>query len=121
MSSYQVFRIILQTLALSNWQTRGISFNPQVSPQDLIPLLYPSCQLCLEAYHQAYEVVFVDESGLNVLAELSCARYSWLQHEAAQALAILNSHSPSAFQALFMKPLSPQLTFDMLITYLITH
>ena len=71
----------------------------------------------MDVFHDAFEVVFVDGSGLNIFAELSIERYRWMQHEASLALRNLDNLSTNEFQALFMTPLPPEMKFDVLCRY----
>lgn len=75
---------------------------------------YFHLQMSLDVYHRVYDVVFVDESGLNIFAELSKDRYRWIQHEASLALRNLDNQTTSGFQALFMTSITPRLKFDIL-------
>ena len=99
MSSYQVFRVALQHLVSTDWTEKGFHFGPC----DLAP------------FHSAYEVVFVDSSGLlNLCADVSKERYRWLQHEAGLALELLDDTASQGFEALFMKPVPLHHKFDVL-------
>ena len=103
MSCYQIFRVLMLQLTSSDWTTAGFFSTPLSSS--------PSH----EAFHSAYDVVFVDSSGmLNVCADMSKERYRWLQHEAAIALRLLDDSTPHGFKALFMRPVPLEHKLDVL-------
>ena len=106
MSCYQIFRVLLQHLSSTDWTTAG--FLPT-------HLSVTSSAMSLEAFHSAYNVVFVDASGLlNVCADVGKGWYLWLQHEAALALKLLDDPTPHGFEALFMRPMPLELKWDIL-------
>ena len=113
MSCYQIFRLLLQHICTSSWTTSGFL----APPSSALPT--PS-QPPLSSFHTAYEVVFVDSSGLlNVCASVSREKYWWLQHEASLALKLLDASSTQAFQALFMTPMPVEHTFDVLYRWVL--
>ena len=80
------------------------------------PFLLPVyIQPSLQSFHAAFDVVFLDSTGLlNLCGEMSGDRFHWLSHEAAIALGLLDDPTTNGFQQLFMKPHPPELKFDVL-------
>lgn len=106
MSCYQIFRVGLQQLASTDWTEKGLCSAPS------IPSERPSS---LPVFHSAYDVVFLDSSGvLNLCADVSKERYRWLKHEASLALGFLDDHTSQGFEALFMRPVPMEQKFDLL-------
>ena len=69
----------------------------------------------MEAFHQSFEVVFLDSSGvLNLTASMSRSKYLQLKHEARQALALLDDSTPLGFRSLFLQQVPMLLKFDVL-------
>ena len=57
----------------------------------------------------------MDPSGwCNLTANMSAARYRWLQNEAALAMKLLDDSAVNGFEKLFMSPVSFVEKFDML-------
>ena len=102
MSCYQIFRVVLQQLASTDWTTKGFHTSPHLPTDCSLP-----------AFHSAHEVVFLDSSNLlNLCACVSKDHYRWLKQEAVLALELLDS--AAGFQSLFMRSLPVQQKFDML-------
>ncbi|XP_058720347.1 nucleolar protein 6 isoform X2 [Poecile atricapillus] len=103
MSGYQVLRSTLQFLAATDLSVTGISL-----AQDADPSL-PS----LDDFHQAFEVVFVDPSGLvNLCADMTASKYHQVQFEAKHSMEILDDRMVDGFQVLLMTPKPMLRTFD---------
>ncbi|NXG08518.1 NOL6 protein, partial [Sakesphorus luctuosus] len=103
MSGYQVLRSTLQFLATTDLSVTGISLVKDVDPS--LPLL--------EDFHQAFEVVFVDPSGLvNLCADMTASKYHQVQFEAKQSMEMLDDRMVDGFQALLMTPKPMLRTFD---------
>lgn len=116
MSCYQIFRVLLQQLTSADWTTVGFFSNPLSTTSSASPSspLSSSCP-SLEAFHSAYDVVFVDSSGfLNLCADMGKEQYHWLQHEAAIALQLLDDSTPRGFEALFMRAVPLEHKIDVL-------
>ncbi|XP_062482635.1 nucleolar protein 6 [Pezoporus occidentalis] len=93
MSGYQVLRSTLQFLATTDLTVTGISLVKDVDPS--LPVL--------DDFQQAFEVVFVDPSGLvNLCADMTASKYHQVQFEARYSMEILDDRMVDGFQALLM-------------------
>ncbi|XP_065520202.1 nucleolar protein 6 isoform X2 [Lathamus discolor] len=93
MSGYQVLRSTLQFLATTDLSVTGISLVKDVDPS--LPVL--------DDFQQAFEVVFVDPSGLvNLCADMTASKYHQVQFEARYSMEILDDRMVDGFQALLM-------------------
>ncbi|NXV02226.1 NOL6 protein, partial [Cettia cetti] len=103
MSGYQVLRSTLQFLATTDLSVTGISLAKDADPS--LPVL--------DDFHRAFEVVFVDPSGLvNLCADMTASKYHQVQFEAKCSMEILDDRMVDGFQVLLMT-LKPMLrTFD---------
>ncbi|XP_063151962.1 nucleolar protein 6 [Candoia aspera] len=103
MSGYQVLRNALHFLATTDLTTSGISLSKDREP------IVPS----LTDFHQAFQVVFVDSSGLvNLCADMTANTYKQIQFEARQSMEILDDKTVDGFQLLFVTPKPLIRTFD---------
>ncbi|NXI88521.1 NOL6 protein, partial [Rhipidura dahli] len=103
MSGYQVLRSTLQFLATTDLSMTGISLAKDDDPS--LPVL--------EDFHQAFEVVFVDPSGLvNLCADMTASKYHQVQFEAKRSMEILDDRMVDGFQVLLMTPKPMLRTFD---------
>uniref|UniRef100_A0A8C9NV88 Nucleolar protein 6 n=1 Tax=Serinus canaria TaxID=9135 RepID=A0A8C9NV88_SERCA len=81
MSGYQVLRSALQFLSTTDLSVTGISLAKDADPS--LPVL--------DDFHQAFEVVFVDPSGLvNLCADMTASKYHQVQFEAKRSMEILD-------------------------------
>uniref|UniRef100_A0A8D2MV52 Nucleolar protein 6 n=1 Tax=Zonotrichia albicollis TaxID=44394 RepID=A0A8D2MV52_ZONAL len=95
MSGYQVLRSTLQFLATTDLSVTGISLAKDADPS--LPVL--------DDFHQAFEVVFVDPSGLvNLCADMTASKYHQVQLEAKRSMEILDDRMVDGFQVLLMTP-----------------
>ncbi|XP_065716662.1 nucleolar protein 6 [Patagioenas fasciata] len=103
MSGYQVLRSTLQFLATTDLSVTGITLAKDADVS--LPVL--------DDFHQAFEVVFVDPSGLvNLCADMTASKYHQVQFEARRSMEILDDRMVDGFQALLMT-MKPMLrTFD---------
>ncbi|KFW72430.1 Nucleolar protein 6, partial [Pygoscelis adeliae] len=93
MSGYQVLRSTLQFLATTDLSVMGISLAKDVDAS--LPVL--------DDFHQAFEVVFVDPSGLvNLCADMTASKYHQVQFEAKRSMEILDDRTVDGFQVLLM-------------------
>uniref|UniRef100_A0A8C0B8F3 Nucleolar protein 6 n=1 Tax=Buteo japonicus TaxID=224669 RepID=A0A8C0B8F3_9AVES len=93
MSGYQVLRSTLQFLATTDLSVTGISLAKDVDAS--LPVL--------DDFHQAFEVVFVDPSGLvNLCADMTASKYHQVQFEAKRSMEILDDRMVDGFQVLLM-------------------
>ncbi|NWS41074.1 NOL6 protein, partial [Probosciger aterrimus] len=93
MSGYQVLRSTLQFLATTDLSVTGISLVKDVDPSLPVP----------DDFQQAFEVVFVDPSGLvNLCADMTASKYHQVQFEARYSMEILDDRMVDGFQALLM-------------------
>ncbi|XP_009473021.1 PREDICTED: nucleolar protein 6, partial [Nipponia nippon] len=93
MSGYQVLRSTLQFLATTDLSVTGISLARDVDAS--LPVL--------DDFHQAFEVVFVDPSGLvNLCADMTASKYHQVQFEAKRSMEILDDRMVDGFQVLLM-------------------
>ncbi|KAM6289835.1 nucleolar protein 6 [Aegotheles albertisi] len=103
MSGYQVLRSTLQFLATTDLSVTGISLAKDVDPS--LPVL--------DDFHQAFEVVFVDPSGLvNLCADMTASKYHQVQFEAKRSMEILDDRMVDGFQVLLMTAKPMLRTFD---------
>ncbi|XP_066470854.1 nucleolar protein 6 [Tiliqua scincoides] len=103
MSGYQVLRSVLQFLATTDLCTAGISL---LKDEDAsLPTLTD--------FHKAFQVVFVDPSGLiNLCADMSAATYKQIQFEAKHSMELLDDKTVDGFQLLLMTPKPLLRAFD---------
>uniref|UniRef100_A0A8D2Q7D4 Nucleolar protein 6 n=1 Tax=Varanus komodoensis TaxID=61221 RepID=A0A8D2Q7D4_VARKO len=95
MSGYQVLRNALQFLATTDLSQSGIS----LAKEDDVTL--PT----LADFHKAFQVVFVDPSGLvNLCADMTVNTYRQVQFEAKRSMEVLDDKTVDGFQLLFMTP-----------------
>ncbi|NXI45898.1 NOL6 protein, partial [Galbula dea] len=93
MSGYQVLRSTLQFLATNDLSVMGISLANDVDAS--LPVL--------DDFHKAFEVVFVDPSGLvNLCADMTASKYHQVQFEAKCSMEILDDRMVDGFQVLLM-------------------
>ncbi|NXT35119.1 NOL6 protein, partial [Pelecanoides urinatrix] len=93
MSGYQVLRSTLQFLATTDLSVTGISLAKDADTS--LPVL--------DDFHQAFEVVFVDPSGLvNLCADMTASKYHQVQFEAKCSMEILDDRMVDSFQVLLM-------------------
>uniref|UniRef100_A0A8C4UBK7 Nucleolar protein 6 n=1 Tax=Falco tinnunculus TaxID=100819 RepID=A0A8C4UBK7_FALTI len=103
MSGYQVLRSTLQFLATTDLSVMGISLVKDVDAS--LPVL--------DDFHQAFEVVFVDPSGLvNLCADMTASKYHQVQFEAKRSMEILDDRMVDGFQVLLMTAKPMLRTFD---------
>ncbi|XP_037758365.1 nucleolar protein 6 isoform X1 [Chelonia mydas] len=103
MSGYQVLRSVLQFLATSDLSATGISLSKDSD----------SSLPTLADFHQAFEVVFVDPSGLvNLCADMTASKYKQVQFEAKRSMEVLDDRTVDGFQLLLMTPKPLIRTFD---------
>ncbi len=70
----------------------------------------------LSAFHSAYDVVFVDSTGLlNLCADMSVEQFMQLCHEAQLSMQFLDSAAGNVFDSLFMRPVNFVEKFDTLV------
>ncbi|XP_076032769.1 nucleolar protein 6 Mat89Ba [Oratosquilla oratoria] len=105
-SGYQVFRSALVALSTGDWTTEGLSMAGQP----------PEGGPTLQQFHEAYEVVFVDNTGfVNLAAMLSRADFCRLKHEAGRALQVLDRHTEDNFEMLFISRVDFLQSFDQIL------
>ncbi|KAM6227048.1 LOW QUALITY PROTEIN: nucleolar protein 6 [Spheniscus humboldti] len=93
MSGYQVLRSTLQFLATTDLSVTGISLVKDVDAS--LPVL--------DDFHQVFEVVFVDPSGLvNLCADMTASKYHQVQFEAKRSMQTLDDRTVDGFQVLLM-------------------
>ncbi|XP_015703764.1 nucleolar protein 6 [Coturnix japonica] len=103
MSGYQVLRNVLQFLATTDLSVTGISLAKDTD----------TCLPALADFHHAFEVVFVDPSGLvNLCADMTASKYHQVQFEAKCSMEILDDRMVDGFQALLMTSKPMLRTFD---------
>ncbi|XP_067386974.1 nucleolar protein 6 isoform X2 [Emydura macquarii macquarii] len=103
MSGYQVLRSVLQFLATTDLTATGISLSKDA--ESSLPTLAD--------FHQAFEVVFVDPSGLvNLCADMTASKYKQVQFEAKRSMEVLDDRRVDGFQLLLMTPKPLIRTFD---------
>ena len=79
-------------------------------------LVFVFFQPPMEVFHQAFEVVFLDSSGvLNLTASMSRSQYLRFKHEAQQAVILLGDSTPFGFQSMFLRQVPMLLKFDVLL------
>uniref|UniRef100_A0A8C8S5Z8 Nucleolar protein 6 n=1 Tax=Pelusios castaneus TaxID=367368 RepID=A0A8C8S5Z8_9SAUR len=103
MSGYQVLRSVLQFLATTDLSATGISLSKDA--ESSLPTLAD--------FHQAFDVVFVDPSGLvNLCADMTASKYKEVQFEAKRSMEVLDDRTVDGFQLLLMTPKPLVRTFD---------
>ncbi|KYO18444.1 nucleolar protein 6 [Alligator mississippiensis] len=103
MSGYQVLRNVLQFLATTDLSVAGISLSKGADGS--LPTLAD--------FQQAFEVVFVDPSGLvNLCADMTASTYKQVQFEAKHSMDVLDDKTVDGFQLLLMTTKPLLRTFD---------
>nr|XP_020652113.1 nucleolar protein 6 [Pogona vitticeps] len=103
MSGYQVLRNTLQFLATTDLSCSGIRLS-----KDEEATLHS-----LSDFHGAFQVVFVDPSGLvNLCADMTASTYKQVQFEAKRSMEVLDDKTVDGFQLLLMTPKPWIRTFD---------
>ncbi|XP_015283672.1 PREDICTED: nucleolar protein 6 [Gekko japonicus] len=103
MSGYQVLRNVLQFLASTDLTTSGISLSKDGDGS--LPTLTD--------FHRAFQVVFVDSSGLvNLCADMSASKYKQIQFEAKHSMEVLDDRTVDGFQLLLITRKSLIHAFD---------
>lgn len=103
MSSYQIFKIIIKSLAESDWHKRGLSY-------------YEDSADKLSMFQEHFPVVFLSPSGnLNLCYNITIDLYNRLRHEALLSQEILAKNSQETFELLFLKKLDFINKFDVLV------
>jgi len=93
MSSYQIFRLLLNFLATSDLSRKGISLCKE--QEEKVPT---------KDFHAVFDVVFVDQTGyLNLMANVDNLTYTMVKDQAKISLEILDNISINAFECLFIK------------------
>nr|CAD7588547.1 unnamed protein product [Timema genevievae] len=104
-SSYQVVRATWVYLAQSDWTNFGASL---AEPSMGTPPV--------SAFHQYFEVVFVDSTGYcNLCANMSKETYERVKREADLAVKCLDNPNINSFQVLFMTPVPFYRQYDHII------
>ncbi|XP_048255650.1 nucleolar protein 6-like isoform X1 [Haliotis rufescens] len=104
MSSYQVMRNTLVSLASTDWAT-----SPPSMCRDKSDLLRPS----LHTFQEHCDIVFLDPSGyLNLCCNITQAVYRRVRHEADLAIKCLEGTEANTFETLLLKPVSFIRKFD---------
>ena len=95
MSSYQIFRIALHTIATTDWTEQGLCMAEKDMDVDM------------KSFHKMYPVVFVDTSGyLNLCANVDKISYQMVRNEAKICMELLDNGTADSFDCLFMKKLN---------------
>uniref|UniRef100_A0A7M4FBZ1 Nucleolar protein 6 n=1 Tax=Crocodylus porosus TaxID=8502 RepID=A0A7M4FBZ1_CROPO len=103
MSGYQVLRNALQFLATTDLSIEGISLSKDTDGS--LPTLTD--------FQQAFEVVFVDPSGLvNLCADMTASTYKQVQFEAKHSMDVLDDKTVDGFQLLLLTTKPLLRTFD---------
>jgi len=103
MSSYQIFKILIKTLLETDWATEGFSYFDD--HKDKLP-----------QFMSHFPVVFLSPSGrLNICYNITIDLYKRLKHEAKLANEMLNSNSPDVFEFLFLRPVTFNDKFDVIV------
>lgn len=100
-SSYQMFRMLLNTLATSDWSVAGASLCNSTD---------------VRLFHDHFHVVLVDPSGyLNLMAGVDRATYRWIRREAESSLQCLDDGRCDSFSVLFMTRLEFSTSVDHIV------
>uniref|UniRef100_A0A8D2LLI4 Nucleolar protein 6 n=1 Tax=Varanus komodoensis TaxID=61221 RepID=A0A8D2LLI4_VARKO len=98
MSGYQVLRNALQFLGERGLFRLG-------GGRRFDQTLFSSGEPTLADFHKAFQVVFVDPSGLvNLCADMTVNTYRQVQFEAKRSMEVLDDKTVDGFQLLFMTP-----------------
>ncbi|XP_065675999.1 nucleolar protein 6-like [Hydra vulgaris] len=91
LSSYQIFKIAMHSLATSDWSNNGIT-------------LCDDAKKSLVSFHEKFDVVFVDSTGeLNLCADITKLTYNMIRYQATLSLSILDNSMEGGFDPLFIK------------------
>lgn len=103
MNSYQIIRIVFQSLTQSDWCRSGISFQSMEKEK-------------LDEWHSAHEVVFLDHSSqLNLTANMTRLTFNRVKIEAKSAIDSFSSASTNAFHSMFITKVPFLLNFDNIL------
>lgn len=104
MSSYQIIRLFWNQIANSQWDTEEISMEPKGTN-------------LVKSYHQFYEVVFLDNSGLlNICANLSGELYRRVKRESTIAIQLLDDKKVNSFIPLFLNKYPVYTQYDHILS-----
>lgn len=103
MSSYQIFKVIIKSIAESDWSDAGLSFYDDA--RDKIP-----------TFKQFFPVIFLSPSGnLNMCYNIPIDLYDRLKHEARLSQVVLCTNATNTFDQLFLKRVEFLSKFDVIV------
>lgn len=103
MSSYQIFKMIIKSLAESTWDTDGLSYFDDFSHK-------------ISEFKSSFPIVFLSPSGvLNLCYNITSDLYNRLKHEAQLARDLLSENKIESFDILFLKKLEFFSKFDAIV------
>ncbi|XP_039437827.1 nucleolar protein 6 [Culex pipiens pallens] len=104
MSSYQIIRMFWNQMANSQWDTEEVTMESTGTEST-------------KSYHQFYEVVFLDNSGLlNICANLSGELYRRVKRESAIAIQLLDDKKVNSFIPLFLNKYPVYTQYDHILS-----
>uniref|UniRef100_A0A1Q3EZ99 Nucleolar protein 6 n=1 Tax=Culex tarsalis TaxID=7177 RepID=A0A1Q3EZ99_CULTA len=104
MSSYQIIRLFWNQMANSQWDSQEITMEATGTET-------------IKGYHQFYEVVFLDNSGLlNICANLSGELYRRVKRESAIAIQLLDDKKVNSFMPLFLNKYPVYTQYDHILS-----
>lgn len=103
MSSYQVFKTTIKSLASSDWDQAGLSY-------------FDDSKEKISTFKPFFPIVFLSPSGaLNLCYNITQDLYDRLKHEAQVAQGIFASNSSHTFELLFLTKLDFANKFDVIV------
>ncbi|KAL0279673.1 UNVERIFIED_CONTAM: hypothetical protein PYX00_001178 [Menopon gallinae] len=109
MSSYQVFRTVLNYLVSSDWTKNGITLNKSSNASN-VP--------AVNDFHEHHKVVFIDSTGyFNLCYGMHSSTFKQIKLEAQNALNALDDPNINSFQVLFMTSVPFYRSFDQLFVF----
>lgn len=94
MSSYQIFKTTIKSLATSDWIEAGLSY-------------FEDSKNKITAFKLYFPVVFLSPSGhLNLCYNIAEDLYNRLKHESLVTQSVLNSSSSNTFELILLKKMS---------------
>lgn len=103
MSPYQIFKVIISSIANSDWSGAGLSY-------------YEDSKDKIASFQDHFPVVFLSPSGnLNLCYNITSDLYARLKHEAEISQVVLNSNQPDTFDLLLLKKIDFINKFDVIV------
>jgi U3 small nucleolar RNA-associated protein 22 len=129
LSSYQIFRVVLQFIVQHDWFNVPLSFSNVSSTSNSKAKTEKEEEKNREFYFQdmtvyraLFSIVFLDADGkLNLCANVSKTAMLEMQYEADLSIRMLNDASRDCFADLFLKPFDKHVRFDIMCQVHLGH